>query len=200
MSARYGALRTEEHAHELRFKIDWFGRGVYRASSEFLEDTASGPDATLETRRRWAHGRQLRREGGQGVASRLLTLPQVARIVGVGYRTLHSWLRRGLLRPSLQQSSGTGVPNLFSADDAVQIKVIADLRQTGVSFERLSEAAAQLAAHPTALKSGATVLVNGSVSVVEDGEAWDVLRDEQIALVYKTSHAVREVAAALTDA
>jgi DNA-binding transcriptional MerR regulator len=124
-------------------------------------------------------------------------LPQVAKLVGVGYRTLHSWLRRGLLRPSLQQSSGTGVPNLFSVDDAVQIKVIVDLRQSGVSFERLSEAAAELAAHPIALSAGAAVLVNGSVSVVSHAEAATAIQRESLTLVYNTEHAVREVEQAL---
>jgi DNA-binding transcriptional MerR regulator len=127
----------------------------------------------------------------------LLTLPQVARIVDVGYRTLHSWLRRGLVRPSLQQSSGTGVPNLFSLDDVVQIKVIAELRQSGVSFDRLSEAAAKLATHPTALSTGAAVLVNGSVSVVSHTEAADAIQRESLTLVYNTEHAVREVEQAL---
>ena len=59
-----------------------------------------------------ASGRQSRREGGLRLASRLPTLPQVAEIVDVEYGTLHSWLKRGLLRPSCRQSSGIGVPNL----------------------------------------------------------------------------------------
>jgi DNA-binding transcriptional MerR regulator len=99
---------------------------------------------------------------------KLLTLPQVAEIVDVEYRTLHSWLKRGLLRASYQQSSGIGVPNLFSAEDVVQAKVIADLRQNGLSFEKLSEAAEQLAAHPSALSDGKVVLVNGPISVVDE--------------------------------
>ncbi len=86
--------------------------------------------------------------------SRLLTLPQVAEIVGVEYRTLHTWLKRGLLRPSAQQSSGIGVPNLFSTEDLIHARVIADLRQSGLSFERLREAAAELDEHPGALTTG----------------------------------------------
>ncbi len=89
------------------------------------------------------------------------------------------------------------MPNLFSPDDVVQIKVIADLRQVGVSFERLSEAAVELAAHPTALSIGAAVLVNGSVSVIDEADIATALVDEPLMLVYKTAHAVRGVQAAL---
>jgi DNA-binding transcriptional MerR regulator len=124
---------------------------------------------------------------------RLLTLPRVAKIVGVEYRTLHSWLRRGLLRPSMQESSGIGVPNLFSAEDAVQAKVIVDLRQSGLSFDRLQQAATQLDGHPKALTDGAMVLVNGSVSVVDQDEAAAAIQKESLTLVYNTTHAVQLV-------
>jgi len=83
-------------------------------------------------------------------------------MVGVEYRTLHSWLQRGLLRPSVQESSGIGVPNLFSVEDTVRVKVIADLRSSGLSFDRLGQAVTELDAHPDALTDGAMVLVNGS--------------------------------------
>lgn len=130
---------------------------------------------------------------------RLLTLPQVAEMIGVEYRTLHSWLKRGLLRPSLQASRGIGVPNLFSVRDAVRAKVVADLRQSGLSFEKLEQASAELETHATALTEGAMVLVNGSVSVVDDTEAYTAIKKESLTLVYDTGYAVREIAAATSD-
>jgi DNA-binding transcriptional MerR regulator len=129
------------------------------------------------------------------VASRLLTLPQVAEIVGVEYRTLHSWLKRGLLRPSAQQSSGTGSPNLFETDDLVHAKVIADLRNYGLAFDRLGEAAEKLGAYPGALTDGAAVLVNGSVTVMAEADAGAAIRGESLTLVYNTKHAVDDVRA-----
>lgn len=131
------------------------------------------------------------------MASRLLTLPQVAEIVDVEYRTLHSWLKRGLLRPSCQESSGIGVPNLFSPQDVVQAKVIADLRQSGLPFDKLSEAATKLDAHPDALTTGAAVLVNGSVSVVDEDQADAVIKGESLTLVYNTGYAIRDIRAAV---
>jgi DNA-binding transcriptional MerR regulator len=128
---------------------------------------------------------------------RLLTLPQVAQMVGVEYRTLHSWLGRGLLRPSVQASSGIGVPNLFSVEDAVRAKVIADLRSSGLSFDLLGEAATKLDAHPDALTDGAMVLVNGSVSVVDAQGAATAIKKESLTLVYNTAHAVRDIQSAV---
>jgi hypothetical protein len=92
------------------------------------------------------------------------------------------------------------VPNLFSADDVVQAKVIADLRGYGLPFERLSEAAEKLSAHPSALTHGASVLVNGSVSIVEEADAGDAIKHESLTLVYNTGHAVRDIRAAIPSA
>lgn len=132
-------------------------------------------------------------------APRLLTLPQLAQTIGVEYRTLHSWLKRGLLRPSLQASRGTGVPNLFSPQDAVGAKVIAELRQSGVSFDLLSQAADQLEAHPSALTDGAIMLVNGSVEVVDAAGAATAIRRESLTLAYNTEYAIREIGSALNQ-
>lgn len=125
----------------------------------------------------------------------LLTLPQVARLVGVEYRTLHSWLKRGLLQPSIQLSTGPGVPNLFSTRDAVRAKVVADLRESGVPFNKVDEASAKLEDHATALTDGAMVLVNGSVSVLDDDDAFAAIKRESLTLVYDTAHAVRAISA-----
>jgi DNA-binding transcriptional MerR regulator len=130
----------------------------------------------------------------------MLTLPQVARLVGVEYRTLHSWLRRGLVKPSMQASSGTGIPNLFTQEDAVRAKIVADLRLHGVGFELLREAADRLSSHPAPLGSGTMVLVNGSVSVVDAERAAHAMMQESITVAYNTSHAVREIQAALSTA
>lgn len=134
------------------------------------------------------------------MATTLLTLPQLAVAVGVEYRTLHSWLKRGLLAPSVQRSSGTGIPNLFTPEDAVKAKVVADLRQAGVSFERIAETVSMLDQHPTALTRGAMILVNGSVHVTDAESAAAAIREEGLTLVYNTAHAARTVTASLASA
>jgi DNA-binding transcriptional MerR regulator len=129
----------------------------------------------------------------------LLTLPQLAQAVGVEYRTLHSWLKRGLLAPSLQKSSGTGIPNLFTREDAIKAKVVADLRQAGLSFERLEETVSKLEEHPIALSHGAMILVNGSVHVTGAEAVHAAIRDECLTLVYNTTQAARAITDSLAN-
>lgn len=126
----------------------------------------------------------------------VLTLPQVADLAGVEYRTLHTWLKRGLLAPTIQTSSGTGRPNLFAVEDAVGARVLADLRRAGAPFSVLAEAGALLRAHPESLRREAFVLVRDRVDIVfEASEALGSLRRGGATLVYNTSDALREVTA-----
>jgi DNA-binding transcriptional MerR regulator len=129
----------------------------------------------------------------------LLTLPQLADAIGVGYRTLHTWLQRGLIRPSLQRSRGTGVPNLFTPSDAVKAQVIAELRKAGVSFALLTEASNGLDQYPSALTDGAMVLVNGTVTVTTADRAVDIINREALTLVYNTQRAIDKIRCALTE-
>jgi DNA-binding transcriptional MerR regulator len=119
------------------------------------------------------------------------TLPQLAKILDVQYRTLHSWVERELLRPSIQQSSGTGTHNLFSEEDAVMASVLADLREAGVKFDLLEQAAARLRGNSRALREEAYLLVNGDVTVVfDEQEALSALRRGGLTLAYNTGEAL----------
>src|SRR4051794_16474337 len=53
------------------------------------------------------------RQLGGTLSSAAFTLPQLSKLLDVQYRTLHSWVERGLLEPSVQKSRGTGTRNLF---------------------------------------------------------------------------------------
>src|SRR5688572_1093173 len=117
-----------------------------------------------------------------------LTLPQLAELAGVEYRTLHTWLKRGLLAPSVQPSSGTGTPNLFGNEDAVRARVLADLRRAGISLEVLAHAGARLQEHPEALQREAIMLLGvDDVRVVFDAvEALPSLERGGVTLAYNT--------------
>ena len=129
-----------------------------------------------------------------------LTLPEVAEIVDVEYRTLHTWVRRGLLQPSLRSSSGTGTPNLFTAQDAVAAKVLADLRRDGIAIDQLARVSDALQAHHDALTEDSILLLNGQVDVVADAQsAVHALQQDAVTLAYGLGHAKRAVATALTD-
>lgn len=127
-----------------------------------------------------------------------VTLPRLAEIAGVEYRTLHTWVKRGLLHPSVRQSEGTGSPNLFAAQDAVVARVLADLRRAGLSMEVLEHAADALRKSGEPLDRPAVLLVNGSVEVFPDApSAAGALDRPGLSLVYRTREALERVARAL---
>jgi DNA-binding transcriptional MerR regulator len=127
------------------------------------------------------------------------TLPQLAEIAEVEYRTLHTWVARGLLRPSLRRSAGTGTPNLFGAQDAVAARVLADLRRAGLSMDVLECAGEALRDSAPALDQPAVLLVNGAVEVFPDApSAAGALDRPGLSLVYRTREALERVTAVLS--
>ena len=55
-------------------------------------------------------------------AERVYTLPELAEISAIDYRTLHNWQKRGMLRASHTEANGSGTVNLFIATDAIQVQ------------------------------------------------------------------------------
>jgi DNA-binding transcriptional MerR regulator len=91
---------------------------------------------------------------------RIYTLPEVAREAGVEYRTLHSWVQRGLVRP-LKAANGTGYPAALSERDVAVCGLLARLRAAGCGFPVLE--AAVRACGPREKK--VTLYLNGGVVI-----------------------------------
>jgi DNA-binding transcriptional MerR regulator len=118
-----------------------------------------------------------------------LTLPQVAEAADVEYRTLHTWVKRGLLHPSFHASTGAGHPNLFSYQDTVKARILGQLRSEGIDLELLERAASGLA-KISELASGDTILVNGTVSRLKAGDNLDAAIDEALpSVIYRVAWA-----------
>ena len=66
--------------------------------------------------------------------------PQVCNLVGITYRQLDYWARTDLLRPSIQTARGSGSQRLYSFSDVVQLKVIKNLLDAGMSLKRIRSA------------------------------------------------------------
>ncbi len=96
-------------------------------------------------------------------ADRPLTLPELAEVAEVEYARLHSWLKRGLVQASVQTSTGSGRPNLFSRDDALRARILGDLDRAGVNFKSLQKTAEKLNAHSEFLQGEGVLSVNGTV-------------------------------------
>ncbi|MFT3864595.1 MAG: MerR family transcriptional regulator [Solirubrobacterales bacterium] len=114
-----------------------------------------------------------------------LTLPQVAEAADVEYRTLHTWVKRGLLPPSFSASTGAGRPNLFSFQDTLKARILAHLRSAGIDLEMLERTAEGLKEVPE-LDIEDTILVNGHLTVLKGGDDLDAAIDEaQPSVVYR---------------
>lgn len=118
-------------------------------------------------------------EGGQ-----LLTLPQLAEAAGVEYRTIHTWVQRGLISPTYV-SRGPGTPNLFLVDDAFRARIIGDLRRAGLDLDALQRAADSLRDLADELEDDAVLIINGRVEIAKrDAPLSQALTQGEPAVVY----------------
>lgn len=109
--------------------------------------------------------------------------PQVCKLVGITYRQLDYWARTGLIIPSLAKAHGSGSQRLYSFSDVVQLKVIKNLLDAGMSLNKIRSAVEilrqeldsdQPLADVTLLSDGQTIYAAHS-----DQEVVDVLRRGQ---------------------
>jgi DNA-binding transcriptional MerR regulator len=66
--------------------------------------------------------------------------PAVCTIVGISYRQLDYWTTTGLVSPSVRDADGSGSQRLYGFDDIVQLRIIKNLLDTGVSLQRIRAA------------------------------------------------------------
>jgi DNA-binding transcriptional MerR regulator len=109
--------------------------------------------------------------------------PQVCKLVGITYRQLDYWARTNLIVPSMQQAHGSGSQRVYSFTDVVQLKVIKNLLDAGMSLKKIRSAveilrnemdSEQPLADVTLLSDGQTIYAAHS-----DEEVVDVLRKGQ---------------------
>jgi len=118
-------------------------------------------------------GRPLEEDGFRG--------PQVCSLIGITYRQLDYWARTGLLRPSIADARGSGTQRLYSYTDVVELKVIKQLLDAGISLQRARRAVECLRdGLGSDLASSNLVLVGtNSVLAHTDGEVVDLLKGGQ---------------------
>src|SRR5271166_1103813 len=131
------------------------------------------------------------------LAERTFTLPELALLVGVEYRTLHNWVRRGLLAASLQRAEGSGTRNLFDLADAREAYVLADLRRAGVELANLQAVAEWMRHDRDQPARSEVLLVNGRVSGSTRLQLADAVAKMSPALVYDLAHADSALSARL---
>ncbi len=106
--------------------------------------------------------------------------PQVCKIVGISYRQLDYWARTKLVPPSIRPAQGSGSQRLYSFNDLVDLKLIKNLLETGVSLQRVREAIDYLHALGHDL-TGVTIASDGAsvYALNSPEEVYDLLKGGQ---------------------
>lgn len=107
--------------------------------------------------------------------------PQVCKLVGITYRQLDYWARTGLLCPSVTAAHGSGTKRGYSYTDLLQLKVVKQLLDAGVSLRSARRAIDCLRASFGEEMASANLVINGSSSVLArtKGELVDLLAGGQ---------------------
>jgi DNA-binding transcriptional MerR regulator len=67
-------------------------------------------------------------------------VPEVCKVVGITYRQLDYWARTELVTPSVREAGGSGTQRLYSFQDLVQLRIIKQLLETGISLQHVRKA------------------------------------------------------------
>src|SRR2546429_9141806 len=93
--------------------------------------------------------------------------PQVCKIVGITYRQLDYWARTGLVRPSVMDANGSGTQRLYSYRDLVELKVIKQMLDAGLSLQSALKAVVSLREFDEGLASACVVIPGPHVDVAD---------------------------------
>jgi len=106
---------------------------------------------------------------------------QVCGLVGITYRQLDYWARTGLLTPSIAEAHGSGTKRRYSYHDVLELKVIKQLLDAGVSLQRARQAVDCLRENLLADLASASLILSSSNSVLamSNGEIVDLLAGGQ---------------------
>src|ERR687895_2388815 len=107
--------------------------------------------------------------------------PQVCSIVGITYRQLDYWARTDLVRPSVTDAKGSGSQRRYGYRDLLELKVIKNLLDAGVSLQSARKAVEYLRENLGEDVASANLVIDGTRSVLcrTDGEIVDLVRSGQ---------------------
>lgn len=126
--------------------------------------------------------------------------PQVCNIVGITYRQLDYWARTGLVSPSIQGARGSGSQRLYSFEDLVDLKLVKNLLDAGISLQRVREAIEYLHELGHDL-SGVTIASDGkSIFACKSAEeVYDLLRRGQGVFGIAVDPVMRELEGSVSE-
>ena len=92
--------------------------------------------------------------------------PVAANVVGITYRQLDYWARTNLIVPTVRPATGSGTARLYGFRDILELKIVKNLLDTGVSLQQIRAAIEHLRHRGTTDLSKVTLMSDG-VSVYE---------------------------------
>jgi DNA-binding transcriptional MerR regulator len=128
--------------------------------------------------------------------------PQVCSIVGITYRQLDYWARTDLVRPSVADAKGSGSQRRYGYRDLLELKVIKNLLDAGVSLQSARKAIEYLRKNLGEDVAAANLVIDGGGSVLArtGEEIVDLLKRGQGVLnIVPMAGVVGEVDAAITE-
>jgi len=107
--------------------------------------------------------------------------PQACKIVGITYRQLDYWTRTGLIAPTIQAAVGSGSQRLYSFNDLLQLRIIKNLLDAGMSLQKVREALDYARSALADDWARATIVAdgNGVYALTSQEEVFDLLRRGQ---------------------
>jgi DNA-binding transcriptional MerR regulator len=107
--------------------------------------------------------------------------PQVCTLIGITYRQLDYWARTGLLRPSIADARGSGTQRRYSYHNVLELKVIKQLLDAGISLQRARRAVECMRDGLGGDLAATNLVLVGTNSVLahSDGEVVDLLKGGQ---------------------
>ena len=107
--------------------------------------------------------------------------PQVCKIVGITYRQLDYWARTDLVRPSVCDANGSGTQRRYSYRDLVELKVVKQMLDAGISLQSARTAIEYLRTQLGSDLASAHLILNGTRTVLAhtDDQIVDLLRNGQ---------------------
>jgi hypothetical protein len=126
--------------------------------------------------------------------TRAYTLPELAELSGIDYRTLHNWQKRGTLRAS-QEASGSGSVSLFDEIAARHVLILAELRRSGVEMRVLETVAESIWDLARELGDEQLLVISGgSASATSNAELGEHLSADRASVIVRVGQACRALA------
>ena len=100
--------------------------------------------------------------------------------MGITYRQLDYWARTDLMRPSISDAQGSGTQRVYAYTDLLQLKVVKQLLDAGVSLRKTRKAIECMRASGTDIASASLVIADDQTVLANSGEElFDLLRGGQ---------------------